>query len=210
MSGVSSAEDLTRAVRAKGVRDERVLDALRRLPRAAFVPAERAGSAYVDEPVPIAHDQTSTQPWLSARMFEALELSGTERVLEVGTGSGFATALLAQLASEVVTIDRWRDMVERAERTLAEQGVRNVTALVGDGSAGVPDHAPFDGIAVSAACPHVPAPLAEQLRPGGRIVLPIGPGGQEQVTLLERSHGGLVTRETITPARFVRLQGRHA
>ncbi|MDV6013415.1 protein-L-isoaspartate(D-aspartate) O-methyltransferase [Haloechinothrix sp. LS1_15] len=208
MRGLSSSEDLAEAVRAKGVRDERILAAMRRIPRAEFVPAERAGAAAIDEPVPITHNQVSTQPWLSARMFEGLRLSGDEHVLEIGTGSGFATALLSQLVSRVVSIDRWQDMIDRVERTLERNGIGNVTLLSGDGSCGVPEHAPFDAIVVSAAYPSVPRPLIEQLRLGGRLVQPIGSGGYEEVTVFERTGNDMALREHLVPARFVPLYGR--
>lgn len=201
--------DLARAVRAAGVRDEPVLAAIRDIPRVGFVPADQAAAAYRDEPIPIGHGQVTTQPSLSAQMIAALELTGTERVLEVGTGLGFQTALLARLAADVVTIDRWPDLVEQAATNLARQGIGNVTVLTGDGSDGVPEHAPYDAVVVSAAFPSVPPPLVEQLRPGGRLVQPIGVGGHEQVVLFERTGEGLTRRRVLTLARFVRLYGHH-
>lgn len=202
-------DDLVRAVRAAGIRDERVLAAVRDTPRAAFVPANHVAAAYRDEPVPIGHDQVTTQPSLSAGMIAALELTGTERVLEIGTGLGFQTALLAHLAAEVVTIDRWPDLVRQARHNLARQGVGNVTLRIGDGSEGLPDHAPYDAVIVSAAFPSVPPPLVEQLRVGGRLVQPIGAGGHEQVVLFKRTADGLDRQQVVTLARFVRLYGRH-
>lgn len=182
---------------------------MRAVRRSGFVPPDHAASAEVDEPIPIPHQQVTTQPTLSARMVEALGLSGDEHVLEVGTGYGYQTALLATLARHVTSIDRWADLVQQAELNLAAAGVRKVTLVVGDGSEGVPSSAPYDAVLVSAAFPDVPAPLVEQLRVGGRLVQPIGPGGHDQVTLFARTADGLVERERIVPARFVRLSGRH-
>ncbi|MER6950797.1 protein-L-isoaspartate(D-aspartate) O-methyltransferase [Nonomuraea sp. NPDC000554] len=205
----ASPGDLVRAVRAAGVRDPRVLRAIEATPRAGFVPAEQVADAYEDEPIPIGHQQVTTQPSLSARVIEGLALAGDERVLEVGTGLGFQTALLARLAAEVVTIDRWPDLVRQARRSLAREGIGNVVLLVGDGSGGVPGHAPYDAVVVSAAFPEVPPPLAGQLRPGGRLVQPIGPGGHEEVVLFERTETGLERREVLTLARYVRLYGEY-
>jgi protein-L-isoaspartate(D-aspartate) O-methyltransferase len=202
-------EGLVSAVRATGISDARLLDAVRATPRAGFVPADRVAVAYVDEPVPIGHGQVTTQPSLSARMIEGLELVGDEHVLEIGTGLGFQTALLARLAADVVTIERWPDLAEQARRNLARAGIRNVRLFVGDGSQGVPDGAPYDAVVVSAAFPEVPPPLVEQLRIGGRLVQPIGTGGHEEVVAYRRSADGLERRQVLTYARFVRLHGRY-
>jgi protein-L-isoaspartate(D-aspartate) O-methyltransferase len=202
-------EKLVTAARRAGVEDPRVLEAVRRVPRAAFVPLDQVGSAYHDEPLRIPHGQVTTQPSLSARMVEALRLAGTEQVLEVGTGYGYQTALLALLASFVTSIERWRDLAELARRNLAAQDITNVHVLDGDGTEGVPAAAPYDAILVSAAFPHVPQPLVSQLRIGGRLVQPIGTGGAERVTVFERSADGLVSLAVVCHARFVRLYGRH-
>ncbi|MGH3319115.1 MAG: protein-L-isoaspartate(D-aspartate) O-methyltransferase [Streptosporangiaceae bacterium] len=206
---MSGAEDLVRAAVTTGVRDRRVLDAVRDLPRGRFVPRELAGEANVDAPVPISHDQVTSQPSLVARMVEALGLTGTERVLEIGTGYGYQTALVARLAAYVVSIERWEVLAARARENLTDQGVTNVDVLTGDGSQGVRERAPYDVVIVSAAFPQVPAPLADQLRQGGRLVQPIGSGGDERVVLFERMSEELVRRQEVSLARFVPLFGRH-
>jgi protein-L-isoaspartate(D-aspartate) O-methyltransferase len=182
---------------------------MRSVPRAAFVPLDQIGSAYRDEPVPIPHSQVTTQPSLSARMIEALHLAGAEHVLEVGTGYGYQTALLAQLASFVTSVERWPDLAEVARRHLSVQEIKNVRVVDGDGTEGLPAAAPYDAILVSAAFPEVPEPLVTQLKIGGRLVQPIGRGGAERVTLFERGPDGLTLREVVTHARFVRLYGRY-
>jgi protein-L-isoaspartate(D-aspartate) O-methyltransferase len=206
---VTAPASLATAARASGVRDERLLAVMAELPRAAFVPPGMAAEAYVDEPVRIPHRQVTTQPSLVARMIEALELQGGERVLEVGTGYGYQTALLARLAREVWSIELWADLSAAARRSLAKQGITNVQLIVGDGTRGLPERAPFDAIVVSAAFPSVPAPLAEQLTAGGRIVQPIGRGGSEDVVLFRSGAHGLTRERSLTAARFVRLYGEH-
>jgi protein-L-isoaspartate(D-aspartate) O-methyltransferase len=202
-------ESLVAAALAAGVRDERVLEALRSVPRAAFVPEHSVELADVDEPLPIPHGQVTTQPSLVAKMVEALALEGSERVLEIGTGYGWQTAILGRLAARVFSVERHADLAEAARESLARFGVHNVEVVVGDGSEGLPERAPFDAILVSAAFPSVPSPLAEQLADGGRLVQPIGHGGSEDVTLFERVGDELVARRGVTGARFVPLVGRH-
>jgi protein-L-isoaspartate(D-aspartate) O-methyltransferase len=204
-----SQEKLTRVVSRAGIRDERLLQAFREVPRAAFVPADQVERAYLDVPLPIPHSQVTTQPSLVARMIEALELEGGEKVLEVGTGFGFQTALLSRLAGSVRSIERWPDVAAVARDNLDRHGVENVEVEVGDGSEGMPDEAPFDAVLVSAAFPSVPEPLADQLAAGGRLVQPIGSGGNEEVLLFVRGPNGLEARRSITGAHFVRLYGRH-
>lgn len=199
---------LVDAARAGGVDDPRVLDAVRDVHREAFVPPEHAQLANDDVPIAIPHDQVTTQPSLSALMVAALRLTGRERVLEIGTGYGYQAALLARLADRVVSVERWPDLAATARANLATAGVRNVLVVAGDGSEGVPADAPYDGVVVSAAFPEVPAPLVAQLRDGGRLVQPIGPGGVEQVILFERTPDGVVERARLCPASFVRLYGR--
>jgi protein-L-isoaspartate(D-aspartate) O-methyltransferase len=204
-----SPADLVSAARASGVEDERLLEAIAAVPRVEFVPPELAGYAYHDRPLPIPHGQVTTQPSLVAQMVAALELSPSDRVLEIGTGFGWQTALLARLAVEVWSVERWGDIARVARTHLERQGVDNATVVVGDGSTGLPEHAPYDGILVAAAFPQVPAPLAEQLAEGGRLVQPIGLGGAEEVVLFERRAGNLARRRRVTLAHFVRLVGEH-
>jgi protein-L-isoaspartate(D-aspartate) O-methyltransferase len=201
---------LAEASRAAGVRDERVLAAIAGLPRAVFVPGDVAAKAYLDKPIAITHGQVTTQPSLVAKMVEALGLDGEEKVLEVGTGCGYQTALLAMLAREIWSVELWPDMTEAARVALAEVGSRNVTLLVGDGTQGLPDRAPFDAIVVTAAFPTVPSPLADQLAEGGRLVQPIGPGGREDVRLFEKRGERLEVERSVTGAYFVPLYGQHA
>jgi protein-L-isoaspartate(D-aspartate) O-methyltransferase len=201
------SERLADVVRGQGVHDERLLSAIAEIPRAAFVPPEMAGAAYRDSPIPIPHDQVTTQPSLIAQMVEALELTGEEKVLEVGTGYGWQTALLSRLARMVWSIERWSDLVATARAGL--DGFTNVRLVLGDGTEGLPDEAPFDAIVVAAAFTSVPPPLAAQVAEGGRLVQPIGPGGRDDVTLFEKRPEGLVEIRIIVPAHFVRLRGRY-
>jgi protein-L-isoaspartate(D-aspartate) O-methyltransferase len=202
-------ENLAAAARAAGVTDRRVLEAIRRMPRTAFVPVTYITRAYDDAPIPIPCHQVTTQPSLSAAMIAALGLTGTEEVLEVGTGYGYQTALLARLAARVISIDIWPDLAAQARRNLTAQGIGNVVILTGDGTDGAPDFAPFDAIVVCAAYPRVPPPLAAQLKIGGRLVQPVGPGGAEHVVLYQKEQDSLRRVRIVTAASFVRLYGRH-
>ena len=205
---VATPEDLVGVVAAH-VSDASVVDAFRAVERANFVPPEVRRDAYVDVPLPIPHRQVTTQPTLVARMVEALALRGDEHVLEVGAGYGFQTAILAHLAASVRSVERWPDLAAAARENLDRAGVRNAEVVVGDGTEGLPERAPFDAILVSAAFPEVPPPLAEQLASSGRLVQPIGSGGDEEVVLFERTAAGLQRRRTVTGARFVQLFGKH-
>jgi protein-L-isoaspartate(D-aspartate) O-methyltransferase len=200
---------LAEVVRAKGIRDQRLLRAIASVPRADFVPRDQLHRAYSDEPIPIGGDQVTTQPSLVASMLEALGLEGDERVLEIGTGYGFQTALLTKLAEQVFSVERLPDLAAAARRNLTRHGIGNVEVVVGDGTKGLPERAPYDAIVVSAAAFEVPEPLVTQLRDRGRLVQPIGPGGHDQVTLFERRGEALERRASVIPAHFVKLYGEH-
>lgn len=179
-----------RDIAARGVRDTRVLQAMRAVPRERFVPQRRAHEACDDRPLPIAAGQTISQPYIVALMSEALQLQGDERVLEIGTGSGYAAAVLALLAREVHTVERIAELAEAAQRTLAELQVANVQVHIGDGSLGWPSAAPYDAITVTAAGPRIPPALREQLAPGGRLVMPVGrQHGAQELLRLTRARG---------------------
>jgi protein-L-isoaspartate(D-aspartate) O-methyltransferase len=203
------ASRLAGAAYVAGVRDARVLETLAAVPRAAYVPEGQTILADRDRPLPIAGGQVTTQPSLVAAMVEALELTGSERVLEVGTGLGYQAAVLARLAREVWSVERFVELADAAAANLRAQGVDNVTVVTGDGTDGLPEHAPFDAIVIAAAHPRVPVPLITQLAAGGRLVQPIGPGGSEDVTLFRQRPGGVVRVRSVAAARFVPLCGRH-
>jgi protein-L-isoaspartate(D-aspartate) O-methyltransferase len=195
-----------RQLRRRGITDERVLQAMERVPRELFVPESLRHLAYADGALPIGFGQTISQPFIVATICSLLGLSGEERVLDVGTGSGYQAAVLAQLADEVVTIERVPELAERARTALREAGCENVEVRLGDGSLGVPDRAPFDRIAVAAAAPTVPAALYGQLAEGGRLVLPRGERSGQELVLVERTPDGPVERRSVS-CRFVPLLG---
>jgi protein-L-isoaspartate(D-aspartate) O-methyltransferase len=200
-----SPESLIRALEAEGIRDMRIVSAFRTIRRTGFVPQDYVHAAYEDRPIPIQHGQVTTQPSLVAKMIAGLRLRGEERVLEVGTGLGFQTAVLAKLAEHVFSIERFADLAEKARANLRSAEVSNVTVIVGDGTLGLPGHVPFDAVIVAAAAPAVPSPLVEQLREGGRMVHPIGPGGAEVVVAFRKEGAQLVEERRLTLASFVPL-----
>lgn len=195
-----------RQLRRRGIGDERVLAAIEAVPREAFVPARMRHRAYADSALPIGAEQTISQPWIVAAICQALELRGEERVLEIGTGSGYSTAVLARLAAEVISVERHAELAEGARRALAELGVENARLLVGDGSLGVPEEAPFEGIAVHASAPAAPPALLEQLAEGGRLVVPIASAEADALTVLRR-RGEEFEATSLGPCRFVPLIG---
>jgi protein-L-isoaspartate(D-aspartate) O-methyltransferase len=205
-ASTARAEMVERQLRRRGISDERVLDAMARVPRELFVPERLRAYAYDDGALPIGYRQTISQPFVVATICSLLGLTGDERVLDVGTGSGYQAAVLAELAREVVTIERIPELAEEARTRLLEAGCENVEVRVGDGSLGVPDRAPFEGVAVAAAAPTVPPALYDQLGVGGRLVVPRGSRWGQELVLVERTPGGPVERTTI-PVRFVPLVG---
>jgi protein-L-isoaspartate(D-aspartate) O-methyltransferase len=195
-------------IAARGIKDPRVLDAMRAVPRHHFVPPYQAASAYRDSPLPIGQGQTISQPYIVALMTEMLELTGDERVLEVGTGSGYQAAVLARLAAAVISVERFPALAQEARDRLEQLGIDNVRVEVGDGSLGWPPDAPYDAIIVTAASPEIPSPLEQQLAEGGRMVVPTGPRWTQQLVRVRRQ-GDKIQRETMIGVAFVPLIGAH-
>ncbi len=195
-------------IRARNVRDPRVLEAVRTVPRHLFVEEALRDRAYLDKALPIGEKQTISQPYMVAAMTEALELTGRERVLEIGTGSGYQTAILAELAESVFSVERIASFVPPARRRLESLGRYNVLIKVGDGTIGWSEHAPYDAILVAAAAPQLPRPLLEQLRVGGRLVVPMGPEESQTLMRIRRGEEGF-HEEALGECRFVKLIGRH-
>ena len=193
----------------RGIADARVLDAMRRVPRHRFVDEGLAHSAYGDHPLPIGEEQTISQPYIVGLMSQLLELRGQEKVLEVGTGSGYQTAVLGALARRVCSIERLPRLADRARATLEALGIDNVWVRVGNGTLGWPDQAPFDRILVAAGGPSIPPPLVAQLAEGGRMVLPIGSAEDQVLTVVDRVNGE-VRREAYGECKFVKLVGKYA
>jgi protein-L-isoaspartate(D-aspartate) O-methyltransferase len=189
---------------ARGIADRRVLAAFAKVPREAFVPPEFADRAYEDNPLPIGEGQTISQPFIVALMAEAAEIAPEARILEVGAGSGYAAAILAALAREVVTIERHASLAAAAKAALAKLGIGNVTVIEGDGSRGFPERAPFDAILVAAAAPALPAALRAQLAEGGRLVIPVDADGHQDLLVITR-HGERFEETSLGPVRFVPL-----
>ena len=193
-------------LRGRGIRDENVLAAMARVPRHEFVPYEFRSQAYDDHPIPIGQSQTISQPYIVAIMLEYLALQPSHKVLEIGTGSGYQTALLAEIAAKVYSVERQASLVETAMETLTRLGYFNAVVLIGDGTEGLPEHSPFDGIIVSAAAPEVPPALFEQLSEGGRLVIPVGGYQSQELQLIRKEHGQRLT-DRLEGCRFVPLLG---
>jgi protein-L-isoaspartate(D-aspartate) O-methyltransferase len=195
-----------RQLRARGIGDERVLAAMGEVPRETFLPEELQGRAYADSALPIGEEQTISQPWIVAAICQALELRGSELVLEVGTGSGYSAVVLAQLSAHIVSVERHAQLSRAAAEALESLAVRNVELVVGDGSLGVPQRGLFDAIAVHASAPAVPPALIDQLADGGRLVVPISGADADVLTVLRREGDRLETTD-LGPCRFVPLIG---
>jgi protein-L-isoaspartate(D-aspartate) O-methyltransferase len=190
----------------RGIKDKNVLAAMRTVPRHLFVPENYRSEAYTDGPLPIGYDQTISQPYIVAIMTELLKPDSTSKILEIGTGSGYQAAVLAEIVESVYTIEIVTKLAERAEKILDSIGYKNIAVRAGDGYLGWPEAAPFDGVIVTAAAPHIPAPLIEQLKIGGRIVIPVGDYGQD-LMVATKDDTGLV-RESVIPVRFVPMTGK--
>lgn len=195
-------------LRRRGINDERVLRAMSKVPRHEFVPQQHWPDAYADHPVPIGEQQTTSQPYIIAAMLQAAEIKPQDRVLEIGAGSGYQTALLAEIAGQVFAVERYPTLSANAQSVLERLRYTNVTVITGDGSLGLPDQAPFDAIIVAAAAPRVPPALLEQLAPGGRMVIPVGEAQQQVLQLARKQPDGSVTVSTLEGCRFVPLIGR--
>jgi len=192
----------------RGIKDKRVLDAMRQVPRHLFIPKDARGLAYCDGPLPIGQGQTISQPYIVALMTELLSLRGQEKVLELGTGSGYQAAILSRLVRQVYSVERHATLAEQAKQVLSQLGYHNVVIKVGDGTLGWPEHSPYEAIIVTAAAPYVPQPLTDQLADGGRLVAPVGSRWSQALVKIKRQDQTL-TREHLTAVAFVPLVGKY-
>jgi protein-L-isoaspartate(D-aspartate) O-methyltransferase len=192
----------------RGIKDKRVLNAMRQVPRHLFVPKDMRGLAYCDGPLPIGHGQTISQPYIVALMTELLELTGQEKVLELGTGSGYQAAILSRLVRQVYSVERHAALAQQAEKVLAQLGYDNVVIRVGDGTLGWSEYSPYEAIIVTAAAPDVPQPLTEQLADGGCLVAPVGSRWSQVLAKVKRQ-GETLVREHLTAVAFVPLVGKY-
>jgi len=192
----------------RGIQDSRVLEAMQKVPRDRFVPGRLKAEAYADHPLPVGYDQTISQPYIVALMTEALELTGEESTLELGTGSGYQAAILAELSGTVYTIDRLKPLVDQAKQTLDELGYKNIVYKVGDGTKGWAGHAPYDAIMVTAGAPDLPQPLIDQLAQGGRLIIPVGNRFSQELIKVMRD-GDRLRKRSFGGCRFVALMGEY-
>ena len=200
---------ITVHMKERGIKSEEVLDAFKKVDRADFVLSQDRERAYVDSPLSIGHGQTISQPYIVALTVEALKLKKTDRVLELGTGSGFEAAIIAELCGELTTIERIPELADKARILLEKLGYKNITVITGDGSVGYPEKAPYDAIAVSAAAPEIPPSLIEQLAENGRMVIPVGKGGFQELIFLEKDDKGrIIEKKNICDCMFVPLIGK--
>ena len=199
-------EMVTRHLETRDISDGRVIEAFRKVPRHEFIPPELKAESYADHPLPIGSGQTISQPYIVALMTQCLELVGAEKVLEIGTGSGYQAAILAELAREVYTVERYDDLADRASAILGKY--QNVHVRIGDGTEGWPEHAPYDGIIVTAGAPGAPQPLLDQLTDGGRLVIPVG-GSFSQTLVVYKRHGEVFDETTVCGCVFVPLVGKY-
>jgi len=196
-------------LKGRGITDERVLDAFRSVAREEFVPEERRAYAYADHPLPIGRGQTISQPYIVALTVQSLDIKGTDTVFELGTGSGYAAAIMAELASRVITLERIRELAEKAGELIERLGYTNITVITSDGSLGYAAEAPYNGIAAAAAAPRIPPSLLDQLAPGGRMVIPVGPEGFQELLLITKDDRGNVNeKRNICDCSFVPLIGK--
>jgi protein-L-isoaspartate(D-aspartate) O-methyltransferase len=198
--------ELCERLRERGIADERVLSAIGEVPRERFVPAELLQDAYADIALPIGQGQTISQPFIVGLMSESLKLAGEETVLEIGTGSGYQAAVLSRLCRHIVTVERLEALSLPTQRLLAELGIHNVTFAIGDGTLGWPELAPYDGILVTAAAPDIPRPLFDQLKEGGRLIIPVGTVEEQALLSVEKQNGQAASRQ-LCECRFVKLIG---
>lgn len=194
-------------LRRRGIHDQRVLDAMNKVPRHEFLSPQDWKEAYADHPVVIPEQQTTSQPYMIACMLQSAEIQPQDRVLEIGAGSGYQTALMAELAAKVIAVERYQSLADGAREALARLGYGNITVLAGDGSLGAPQFAPYDAIIVSAAAPRIPNALVEQLAPGGRLIIPVGDAHQQALQLARKQQDGTVTVRALEGCRFVPLIG---
>jgi len=206
--GDARANMIANQLVARGIRDRKVLAAMGKVPRHLFVEENLQDIAYEDRPLPIACGQTISQPYMVAYMTEAIQLQGDENVLEIGTGSGYQTAILAEICRQVFTVEKYPELLAGAEAVLRKLGYRNIEAKTDDGTLGWPEHKPYDAVLVTAGAPHVPKPLLDQLADGGRLLIPVGGGMVQELKKLTFTSGKII-EENLIGCRFVPLRGRH-